>query len=137
VLILDGLFDRFPALRGGGIELGAGWVVSWLNHLDFAIRSFARTEEPLTRLTRKPSEYVREHLTFTPFPGEDVGWMMNAAGPELFLFSSDFPHPEGTRDPFGKFESTLDGISDADRELFYNGNFRRLLGSHTPAVASV
>jgi uncharacterized protein len=136
VLVLDGLFDRFPTLRGGAIELGAGWVVSWLNHLDFAVTSFARTEEPLKRLTRKPSEYVREHLTFTPFPGEDVGWMIRAAGPELFLFSSDFPHPEGTRDPFGKFEKTLDGIGDADLELFYSGNFRRLLGSRTPAVTT-
>ena len=40
-------------------------------------------------------------------------------------------------DPFGKFEKTLDGISEDDRELFYSGNFRRLLGSHTPAVATV
>ena len=135
VLVLDGLFDRFPKLRGGAIELGAGWVVSWLHHLDFAVTSFGRTEEPLRRLQRKPSEYVREHLTFTPFPGEDVGWMMQAAGPELFLFSTDYPHPEGTRDPLGKFEKTLDGVSDADRALFYADNFRRLLGSHVPATA--
>lgn len=133
VLILDGVFDRFPSLRGGVIELGAGWVVSWLNHLDFAVTSFGRTEEPLRRLTRKPSEYVREHLTFTPFPGEDVGWMIRAAGPELFMFSSDYPHPEGTRDPLGKFEAKLDGISEADRHAFYAGNFSRLLGSRTPA----
>ena len=35
-LILDGLFDRFPNLRGGCIEQGAGWVVSWMHHLDYA-----------------------------------------------------------------------------------------------------
>jgi predicted TIM-barrel fold metal-dependent hydrolase len=133
VLILDGVFDRFPALRGGVIELGAGWAVSWLHHLDFAVTSFGRTEEPLRRLQRKPSEYVREHLTFTPFPGEDVGWMIRAAGPELFMFSSDYPHPEGTRDPLGKFEAKLEGISDEDRAAFYAGNFARLLGSRTPA----
>ena len=46
-LILDGLFDRFPRLRGGCIEQGAGWVVSWLRHLDYAQRAFRRTEEPL------------------------------------------------------------------------------------------
>ena len=55
VLVLDGLFDRFPKLRGGIIEQGAGWVVSWLHHLDYAQRSFSRTEEPLKRLEMKPS----------------------------------------------------------------------------------
>jgi len=135
-LVLDGLFDRFPKLRGGCIEQGAGWVVSWLHHLDGAVRSFRRTEEPLQRLTMKPSEYVHKHLKFTPFPGEPVGWMMQQAGADLFLFSSDYPHPEGTTDPLGKFEATLDGVSTEDRAKFYSSNFAELLGSRvalTPA----
>ena len=37
-LILDGLFDRFPEIRGGVIEEGASWVVSWLRTLDHAQR---------------------------------------------------------------------------------------------------
>ncbi len=102
VLILDGLFDRFPGLRGGCIEQGAGWVVSWMHHLDHAMRSFRRTEEPLRNLEARPSEYVRHHLKFTPFPGEDVGWMIEQAGPELFMFSTDFPHPEGGQRPAGE-----------------------------------
>jgi len=135
-LILDGLFDRFPKLRGGCIEQGAGWVVSWLHHLDGAVRSFSRTEEPLQRLAMKPSDYVRKHLKFTPFPGEPVGWMMQQAGAELFLFSSDYPHPEGTRDPLGKFAATLDGVSDADKSKFYSGNFAELIGNRL-AIAPV
>src|SRR5438477_4692149 len=67
VLILDGLFDRFPKLRGGCIEQGAGWVVSWLRHMEHGIRGFRRTEEPLRNLALAPSEYVRRHLKFTPF----------------------------------------------------------------------
>src|SRR2546430_16347217 len=58
-LVLDGLFDRFPKLRGGCIEQGAGWVVSWLRHIDHAQRAFRRTEEPLQRLELKPSEDVQ------------------------------------------------------------------------------
>jgi len=130
VLVLDGLFDRFPQLRGGCIEQGAGWVASWLHHLDGALRSFKRTEEPLQRLTMKPSEYVRKHLKFTPFPGEPVGWMIREAGAELFMFSSDYPHPEGTTDPLGKFEAELEGVSNADRERFYAANFGELVGEN-------
>jgi uncharacterized protein len=127
-IILDGLFDRYPKLRGGCIEQGAGWVVSWLHHLDGAIRSFSKTEEPLSKLSMTPAEFARKHLKFTPFPGEPVGWMIDQAGAELFMFSSDYPHPEGTTDPLGKFEKTLDSTSDKDKVLFYEGNFTELLG---------
>jgi predicted TIM-barrel fold metal-dependent hydrolase len=130
-LILDGLFDRFPKLRGGCIEQGAGWVVSWLRHLDHAQRAFRRTEEPLRQLELTPSEYVRRHLKFTPFAGEPVGWMIEQAGPELFMFSSDYPHPEGGRDPLAKFEETLTETSEADQERFFAGNMSELLTGTT------
>jgi uncharacterized protein len=136
VLILDGLFDRFPRLRGGCIEQGAGWVVSWLRHLDHAVQAFARTEPPLQRLTMRPSEYVERHLKFTPFAGEPVGWMIEQAGPGLFMFSSDYPHPEGTRDPLGRFEAAMEGVDAPARERFYAGNFAELIGSRI-AMAGV
>jgi uncharacterized protein len=128
-LILDGLFDRFPNLRGGCIEQGAGWVVSWMHHLDYAHRAFRRTEEPLRRLAAKPSEYVHRHLKFTPFPGEPVGWMIEQAGGDLFMFSTDYPHPEGGRDPLAKFEEELDDIGFDDQDRFYHGNMASLLSS--------
>ncbi len=126
-LIYDGLFDRFPALRGGCIEQGAGWVVSWMRHLDYGARAFQRTEEPLRRLELAPSDYVRRHLKFTPFPGEPVGWMMEQAGPELFMFSTDFPHPEGGRDPLQKFEDALTGAAEDERSKFFFDNMAELL----------
>jgi uncharacterized protein len=132
-LILDGLFDRHPGLRGGCIEQGAGWVVSWLHHLDYAHRAFRRTEEPLRRLARTPSDYVRSHLKFTPFPGEPVGWMMEQAGPELFMFSTDYPHPEGGKDPLAKFEETLTDAGESELSKFYWENMATLLGRHSPA----
>ena len=135
-LILDGVFDRFPGLRGGCIEQGAGWVVSWLHHLDYAQRAFRRTEEPLQRLAHQPSEYVRRHLKFTPFPGEPVGWMIEQAGPELFMFSTDYPHPEGGKDPLAKFEEEMDEVSARDRERFYRANMAELLGAPASVTSS-
>jgi uncharacterized protein len=133
-LIYDGVFDRFPALRGGCIEQGAGWVVSWMHHLDYGFRAFKRTEEPLRRLEHKPSDYVRKHLKFTPFPGEDVGWMMQAAGEELFMFSTDYPHPEGGKDPLAKFDETLINVDEAAKDRFFYSNMAELLqGSAVPA----
>jgi predicted TIM-barrel fold metal-dependent hydrolase len=65
-------------------------------------------------------------VRFTPFPTEPVGWMIEQAGEELFLFSSDYPHPEGTKDPLGKFESSLEGVGEAAKDRFYSRNFAEL-----------
>ncbi|MFT5563029.1 MAG: putative TIM-barrel fold metal-dependent hydrolase [Candidatus Azotimanducaceae bacterium] len=45
------------------------------------------------------------------------------------MFASDYPHPEGGRDPVGRFDSTLDEwkVSDSARDKFYQHNFARLL----------
>jgi len=131
ILIYDGLFDRFPKLRGGCIEQGAGWVVSWLRQLDYGQRAFKRTEEPLRRLQLAPSEYVRRHLKFTPYPGEPVGWMIEQAGPELFMFSSDYPHPEGGKDPLAKFKEELRNTGVEAETRFYSGNMSELLSGAT------
>jgi predicted TIM-barrel fold metal-dependent hydrolase len=125
-MALDGTFEKFPGLRGGCIEQGALWVVPWLARLDLAQQTFQRTE-PALKLPHEPSDYVRRHVKFTPFPTEPVGWMIEQAGPELFLFSSDYPHPEGGRDPLGRFERELDGHPDDVKERFYSRNFAEMM----------
>ncbi|MDD9945061.1 MAG: amidohydrolase family protein [Myxococcales bacterium] len=127
-MVYDGVFMRFPQLRGGVIESGAGWVPDFLRQLDLAHKSFGRTDPYLQQLDMKPSEYIRRAVKFTPFPGEDVGHMIRDAGPELFLFSSDYPHPEGTKDPFGRFERTMDGIDEEAKEKFYRTNYEQMMG---------
>jgi uncharacterized protein len=126
VMALDGVFEKFPGLRGGCIEQGALWVVPWLKRMDIAQESFQRTE-PALKLPLKASDYIRRQVKFTPFPTEPVGWMIEQAGPELFLFSSDYPHPEGGRDPLARFERSLERTSDADKERFYSGNFAEMM----------
>ena len=114
-LVLDGVLDRFPGLRIGVIELGASWVPGMLRNLDHAHTSFGRSEPLLQGLSLKPSEFVRRQVRFTPFPFEDAGWLVDQAGPELFMFSTDYPHPEGswpkTR---AHLQSTFSGLPDAD-----------------------
>jgi predicted TIM-barrel fold metal-dependent hydrolase len=127
-LIFDGILERFPTLRGGCIEQGAMWLVPWLRRLDLAQASFGRNEPALRDLPMRPSEYVQDRLFVTPFPGEPVGWITEQVGDRVLCFSSDYPHPEGTRDPIGRFEATMTGLDDAQRERFYSGNMATLMG---------
>ncbi len=128
-LVYDGLFDRVPDLRGGVIEFGALWVPAFLRQLDMGYKSFGKTDPLLKGLAMKPSDYMRKHIKFTPFPGEDTGYLIRDAGAELFLFSSDYPHPEGTNDPIGRFERTFAEISEDEREKFYRTNFEEMMGA--------
>ena len=127
-LVYDGVFDRQPDLRGGVIEYGAYWVPGFLRQMDMGARSFGRTDPYLKALSAKPSEIIRRHVKFTPFPGEDAGYLIRDSGADLYMFSSDYPHPEGTNDPIARFERTFEGLGEADRDSFYRANFEDMMG---------
>lgn len=131
-LLLDGVFDRFPTLRFGVIEQGASWVPGWMRFLDSAFVAFRKHEERLQRLSAPPSELVRRQVRVTPYPHEDVGWIVHEAGSEICLFSSDYPHVEGGRNPIKRFEESLSGCTEDERYRFYTANFEDLMG---PALA--
>ena len=127
-MIFDGVFERFPDLRVGVVEQGAIWVPSWMRQMESAIDAFGRHEERLQKLSLRPSEYVRRQMKFTPYPTEDVGWIVEQAGSEVVLFSSDYPHVEGGRRPIERFERSLENCSDEVRQRFYHDNFDDLMG---------
>jgi uncharacterized protein len=126
VLILDGVLDRHPQLRGGVIELGATWVPGMLRRLDSAFENLARHDPMVRTFARSPSEQIRDQLGFTPFPFDDVGALIRDSSDLLYLFSTDYPHVEGGRNPLGRFTSSLASASEATQERFYSGNFRKL-----------
>jgi len=129
VLVLDGVLDRFPDLRGAVIEMGAGWVPEMIRRLDDAAQIWSRTETHLASMARKPSEQIRDQLRFTPYPFEDVGRLIRESAPELYMFSTDYPHAEGGRDPLGRFERSLEGFDEATKQRFFAGNFADLVSA--------
>ncbi|HMJ78476.1 MAG TPA: amidohydrolase family protein [Iamia sp.] len=135
-MVFDGVFERFPDLRIGVIEQGAIWVPSWMRQMESAFEAFHRHEERLQALSLRPSEYVRRQVRATPYPTEDVGWIIEQSGPEVCLFSSDFPHVEGGRRPIERFEASLGEASDEVRRAFYCDNFRDLMGTAAAVLAA-
>jgi predicted TIM-barrel fold metal-dependent hydrolase len=129
-LIIDGVLMRHPALRIGVIELGATWVPGWMRMLDSAHEAFRKNETRLQQMDLRPSEYIQRQVRATPYPHEDTGWTINNAGAGVCMFSSDFPHVEGGRNPIARFDRSLDaaGIGDDARRAFYLDNFADLLG---------
>lgn len=135
-MIFDGVLERFPELRIGVIEQGAIWLPSWMRQMESAFDAFARHEERLRALSLRPSEYVRRQVRATPYPTEDVGWIIEQSGPEVCLFSSDYPHVEGGRCPVERFETSLGDASEDVRRRFYCDNFLDLMGTAAAGLAA-
>jgi predicted TIM-barrel fold metal-dependent hydrolase len=132
-MIIDGVLHRFPDLRIGVIEQGAAWVPGWMRSMDSAATAFRRNEERLQQLDMEPSGYVQRQIRVTPYPHEDAGWCIEQGGEDVFMFSSDFPHVEGGRNPLGRFSRSLEGVSAEAQERFYRINFEDLMGAALPA----
>ena len=95
-----------------------------------------RNEERLQHLSLKPSELVRRQVRVTPYPHEDAGWIIRNSGDDVCLFSSDYPHVEGGRNPLGRFERSTAGLSDEVLQRFYRDNFEDLMGPTLARLAA-
>ena len=129
MLILDGVLDRFPKLMVGVIELGASWIPGYMRQLSAAMEAFGRHEERLQRLALRPEEYVARQVRVTPYPTEDAGWIIENTSPDICMFSSDYPHVEGGRNPYGRFQKTTAGLPEKTLDRFYRGNFESMMGN--------
>jgi predicted TIM-barrel fold metal-dependent hydrolase len=122
-----GVFDRFPALRLGFIEVDCGWVPVVKEQIDN--RYYRMAVANRLTLRRAPSEYFDEHC-FYSFITDTFGIdNRHAVGVENMLWSSDYPHvgadwPNSRR----TIEAAMAGVPKAERELILWGNAVRLYG---------
>ena len=124
MMVIDGVFERHRALRGASVELGAGWVPAMLTRLDWVAKYWSKADRRLAGFSRTPSEQLTDQVGFTPYVFEDVGALIEQSNPELYLFSSDYPHIEGGKDPIGRFERALLNHDDGVKRRVL---FRQLL----------
>ena len=129
MLIFDGVLERFPALKIGVIELGAVWLPGFLRQLEAAFDAFERHEQRLDKLSLRPSDYVRRQVRVTPYPTEPTGWIIENSDPEICMFSSDFPHMEGGRNPLRRFDREVQHLPADVQERFSRLNFEDLMGT--------
>jgi len=128
-LIFDGVLDRYPRLKFGAIELGAAWLPSWLQFMDSAWGAFRKGEERLQNLSAKPSDIAKRQFRVTPYTHEPTGWILDNSSEDMLLFSSDFPHVEGGRNPIKRFNDNMPNVSEQARSKFYRDNFIDMMGA--------
>jgi predicted TIM-barrel fold metal-dependent hydrolase len=119
------------------IENGSSWLKPLLKTVDKAAALGRRGPMLGGQLPPRPSEALAEHLWVCPFPEDDVNELTCAIGPDHVLFGSDYPHPEGLREP-GDYVERLVGWDAGVMRKVLRRNTAGLLGlpDHAPALSS-
>jgi predicted TIM-barrel fold metal-dependent hydrolase len=97
-MILSGVFDRLPELRIFFAETRLGWVPFWMEEADYWYerhRHWAQRLLHFAPLKQRPSDYVRQHISFSVQHVERVAIeLRHHLGVEHIMFATDFPHIE-------------------------------------------
>ena len=87
-----GTLDRFPELRLGVLEAGAGWVGAFLDRMDAVHGTISASG---VSLAMKPSEYFRRQCFISGDPDESAAPLtIEHVGAHCFLWATDYPHPD-------------------------------------------
>lgn len=118
-MIVGGVFDRFPKLRVYWAENQIGWVPIFTEQFDRQYERNRRWAERLLGLkplSRKPSEYIREHV-YWGFFDDPIGMKLrHEVGVDRIMWSTDFPHVESTwPDSIQLFDEMLEGAPEEER----------------------
>ena len=125
-LILNGVFDRHPALHIGIVELSAIWVPQFLLMLDGAFDFTKRLNgRPSVPLQRRPSDYFGEHVRVASFSYEDP-LRLTRLSSDVYMACSDFPHSEGTATPLADYARA--GCDPGSSPALFRDNAAFLLG---------
>lgn len=80
-----GTLERFPALRLGILEVGAGWLGAFLDRLDAVTKSL--------RATVATDSSVAS-VSFPPIRTTAAPLTVDHVGAECSLWATDYPHPD-------------------------------------------
>lgn len=129
VMILGGVFERFPRLRFGAIELGAAWLGGLAEHLDlWAAGVYAHRLKPF--ISMLPSEYMARNVRVTPFNNLEPIEEHLLRYPHLvncYCYSTDYPHIEGGTDIKRILHERVAPLGDEVLEKFFATNAELLL----------
>lgn len=119
-MVGHGCLTRHPRLKVAIVEFFTDWVRPMVHQFRAAFEKapVLYDEDPMEVLRRN----VFIHVFHDPNPAELIGTL----GAENSMWGSDFPHPEGLRDPLA-FSEEITSMPLEDQRLVMGGNLARLL----------
>ena len=86
---------------------------------------------PFYRTLRTALQALRRNVFIHAFSEPDPIGLIELLGVDNTMWGSDFPHPEGMRDPLA-FSEDIEKLSLDTRKAVMGGNLERLLADASP-----
>jgi predicted TIM-barrel fold metal-dependent hydrolase len=128
-LVVSGVLDRHPGLVAISAELGIEWLPYWLRVMD----GYCRKNDMSTffhdyTLPLKPSEYAQRQIRVAVLRlTDEIRPVYDRIPDDILVFSTDWPHPEGSEDAQSLFADQLHGVDDARQERFFGASMAEAL----------
>ena len=145
-ILMNGIYDKFPGIRVGFLEGGVSWFLlclerldeSWATHIPFD------PDARYIRLLDGESIFdytvrqVREGRIYVGCEGGEFSlpYAVKVAGPEAFMYSSDFPHEVNRESVRHEIEEVLESeMTAAEKAMVLHENAERFYGFRAREVA--
>jgi predicted TIM-barrel fold metal-dependent hydrolase len=125
--VFGGILDRHPGLRVGWFEGGINWVPSTIQDAQHIAASFRHLNN--REIEHDPQHYWDEHMCAS-FVVDPLGLeLLDRIGVGRVMWSTDFPHNEGTYGYSGESLATVvDAVGPDAAAAIVGHNARRYLG---------
>jgi predicted TIM-barrel fold metal-dependent hydrolase len=129
-MIFSGVFERYPRLQVGSIEMELSWVPYFLDRIDYTYTQRPPGEKYGWHRYKEdmlPSEYFHRNV-FLGFQEDALGIQLrHLIGVDNILWGSDYPHPETTWPRSRQIiEEILVDCTEEERAEIVGGNAARI-----------
>jgi len=125
-MIALGALDRFPSLRLGILEAGAGWIGSFLDRADAVAETMAGM---MVGLERPPTQYFSDQCFISGDPDEKaLSYVIDHVGADCFMWATDYPHPDHPGSWARSLEKLVEPLGAETRAKVLGGNVARIYG---------
>ena len=130
-MIFNGVFERYPKLQVGSVEMELSWVPHFLDRMDYAYTQRADSIQAGYRFKGDmlPSDYFHNNV-FLSFQEDALGIRdRQIIGVDQLLWGSDYPHQEST---FPRSQQIIEEIlvdcTEDEKAKIAGGNAARVYG---------
>ena len=127
-MIFSGVFERYPKLQVGSIEMELSWAPHFLDRLDYNYTQRPPTGDWYTfKGDVLPSDFFHQNV-FLSFQDDGLGVRdRDIIGVDQIAWGSDYPHPESTFPrSMEVLEEVLAGCNDEEKAKIAGGNIVRI-----------
>ena len=127
-MIFSGVFERYPNLKVGSIEMELSWVPHFLDRLDYNYTQRPPTGDWYTfKEDVLPSDFFHQNV-FLSFQDDGLGIRdRDIIGVDKLAWGSDYPHPESTFPRSRQIlEELLADCNDEEKTKIAGGNIARI-----------